>query len=86
MAPLVGALAAGNTAVLKPSESAPATSSLIAELVPRYLDERVVQVVEGGVDETTALLAEQFDHILYTGGGSGRAASSCARPPSTSRR
>jgi aldehyde dehydrogenase (NAD+) len=69
-APLVGALAAGNTAVLKPSETAPATSSVIAELVPRYLDERVVQVVEGGVPETTALLAEQFDHILYTGGGS----------------
>ena len=67
-APLVGALAAGNTAVLKPSEAAPATSSLIAELVPRYLDERVVQVVEGGVAETTALLTERFDHILYTGG------------------
>ena len=69
-APLVGALASGNTAVLKPSESAPATSSLIAELVPRYLDERAVQVVEGGIPETTALLTEQFDHILYTGGGS----------------
>ena len=37
--------------------------------MPRYLDERAVQVVEGGVDETTALLAERFDHILYTGGG-----------------
>jgi aldehyde dehydrogenase (NAD+) len=69
-APLVGVLAAGNTAVLKPSESAPASSSLIGELVPRYLDERVVQVVEGGVDETTAVLAEQFDHIIYTGGAS----------------
>jgi aldehyde dehydrogenase (NAD+) len=69
-APLVGALAAGNTAVLKPSESAPASSSLIAELVPRYLDERVVQVVEGGITETTTLLEESFDHILYTGGGS----------------
>ena len=67
-APLVGALAAGNTAVLKPSESAPASSALIAELVPRYLDERVVQVVEGGVEQTTTVLAEQFDHILYTGG------------------
>ena len=68
LAPLVGVLAAGNTAVLKPSESAPATSSLIAELVPRYLDERVIQVVEGAVEETTALLGEQFDHIVYTGG------------------
>ena len=68
LAPLVGALAAGNTAVLKPSESAPASSALIAELVPHYLDERVVQVVEGAVEETTTLLAEQFDHIIYTGG------------------
>jgi aldehyde dehydrogenase (NAD+) len=67
-APLVGALAAGNTAVLKPSEVAPASSAVIAELVPRYLDERVVQVVEGGPTETEALLAERFDHILYTGG------------------
>ena len=68
-APLVGALAAGNTAVLKPSEVAPASSALIAELTPRYLDERVVQVVEGGVAETTALLTERFDHVFYTGGG-----------------
>jgi aldehyde dehydrogenase (NAD+) len=69
LAPLVGVLAAGNTAVLKPSESAPASSSLLAELVPRYLDERVVQVVEGAVSETTALLDQRFDHIVYTGGG-----------------
>ena len=68
-APLVGALSAGNTAILKPSEAAPATSTLIAELVPKYLDGRLVQVVEGGAEQTTALLAERFDHILYTGGG-----------------
>ncbi|WP_116998489.1 aldehyde dehydrogenase family protein [Desertimonas flava] len=66
--PLVGVLAAGNTAVLKPSELAPATAAAIAELVPRYLDERLVTVVTGGADETTALLAEPFDHIVYTGG------------------
>jgi aldehyde dehydrogenase (NAD+) len=69
LAPLVGAVAAGNAAVLKPSELAPASSSLLSEAVPRYLDERLVQVVEGGVDEATALLAERFDHIFYTGGG-----------------
>lgn len=69
LGPLVGALAAGNTVLLKPSELAPATSALAAELVPRYLDQRVVAVVEGGVDETTAVLAERFDHILYTGSG-----------------
>lgn len=69
LAPLVPALAAGNTAVLKPSEVAPATAALVAELVPRYLDERVVTVVTGGVQETTVLLAERFDHIFYTGNG-----------------
>ena len=69
LSPLVGALAAGNTVVLKPSEVAPATSAAMAELVPQYLDERAVGVVEGAVDETTALLKEQFDHIFYTGNG-----------------
>ena len=47
LGPLVGALAAGNTVVLKPSEVAPATSAALAELIPKYLDERVVAVVEG---------------------------------------
>jgi aldehyde dehydrogenase (NAD+) len=69
LAPLMGALAAGNTAVLKPSEIAPATSAALARLIPRYLDTRVVTVVEGGVEETTALLAQKFDHIFYTGNG-----------------
>jgi aldehyde dehydrogenase (NAD+) len=69
LAPLVGALAAGDAVVLKPSELAPATSAAIARLVPAYLDERAVAVVEGGVEETTALLRERFDHILYTGNG-----------------
>jgi len=65
--PAVGALAAGNAVLLKPSELAPATAAVLAELVPRYLDERAVAVVEGGVDVTTQLLAERFDHIFYTG-------------------
>lgn len=67
--PMASALAAGNTVVGKPSELAPATSALMAELVPRYLDEGAVAIVEGGVEETTALLAERWDHILYTGNG-----------------
>jgi aldehyde dehydrogenase (NAD+) len=67
--PLVGALAAGNCVLIKPSEVAPATSALLAEWVPRYLDRRAVQVVEGGVPETTALLREKWDHIFYTGNG-----------------
>lgn len=68
--PLVGALAAGNSVVLKPSEVAPACSRLIAELVPQYFDADAVQVVEGGVEETTRLLECRFDHIFYTGNGS----------------
>jgi aldehyde dehydrogenase (NAD+) len=69
LAPAVGAIAAGNSVVLKPSELAPATSRVIAQLVPAYLDREAVRVVEGGVDETTALLTERFDHIFYTGNG-----------------
>ncbi|MFG3227729.1 aldehyde dehydrogenase family protein [Kitasatospora sp. NPDC048194] len=69
LAPVVGALAAGNTALVKPSELAPATSAAIAELLPRYLGEEAVAVVEGAVPETTALLEQHFDHIFYTGNG-----------------
>ncbi|MFD8753285.1 aldehyde dehydrogenase family protein [Kitasatospora sp. NPDC059577] len=69
LAPLVGALAAGNTALVKPSELAPATSAAIAELLPRHLGEEAVAVVEGAVPETTALLEQRFDHIFYTGNG-----------------
>lgn len=67
MAPLVPCLAAGNAAVLKPSELAPATSAVISEVVPRYLDGDVVAVVEGGVPQTTALLKQRFDRIFFTG-------------------
>jgi aldehyde dehydrogenase (NAD+) len=68
-APLVPALAAGNCAVLKPSEVTPTVSAVLADLVPQYLDQRAVTVVTGAVDETTALLEERFDHIFYTGNG-----------------
>jgi aldehyde dehydrogenase (NAD+) len=68
LAPLVGALAGGNAAVLKPSEIAAHTSALMADLVPRYLDSEAVSVVEGGADETQALLDERFDLIFFTGG------------------
>ncbi len=69
LAPVAGALAAGTAVVMKPSELAPATSAVMAELIPLYLDSRAVAVVEGGVEETTALLAQRFDHIFYTGNG-----------------
>jgi aldehyde dehydrogenase (NAD+) len=70
LAPVLAALAAGNCVVAKPSELAPATSAAIARLLPRYLDTDAVAVVEGGVTETTGLLAERWDHIFYTGNGS----------------
>ncbi|MEU0112326.1 aldehyde dehydrogenase family protein [Streptomyces bobili] len=69
LAPLVGALAAGNAVLVKPSELAPATSAALARLLPAYLDTDAVAVVEGGIPQTTALLAERFDHIFYTGNG-----------------
>jgi aldehyde dehydrogenase (NAD+) len=69
LAPMVGALASGNAVVAKPSELAPATSAALAELIPAYLDTDAVAVVEGGIPETTALLAQRFDHIFYTGNG-----------------
>ncbi|KAL6515530.1 hypothetical protein OROHE_018564 [Orobanche hederae] len=64
--PVVGALAAGNAVVLKPSEIAPATSSLLSELLGKYMDTSAVKVVEGGVPETTALLEQKWDKIFYT--------------------
>ncbi|KAF9051962.1 NAD-aldehyde dehydrogenase [Panaeolus papilionaceus] len=62
LSPLAGALAAGNTVLLKPSESTPATSALLAEVVAKYLDKDVVRVVNGAVPETTKLLELQWDH------------------------
>jgi len=69
LSPLVGALAAGNCALLKPSEVTAHTSERLARLVPRYLDSDAIALVEGGVEETTALLRERWDHIFYTGNG-----------------
>jgi aldehyde dehydrogenase (NAD+) len=69
LAPLVGAIAGGNTAVVKPSEIAAHTSHALARLLPQYLDPSAYAVVEGGVPETTALLDERWDHIFYTGNG-----------------
>ncbi len=69
LSPLVGAIAAGNCAVLKPSEATMHTSSVLAKRIREYLDPSAIAVVEGGVEETTALLQQRFDHIFYTGGG-----------------
>lgn len=67
ISPLIGALAAGNSVLLKPSELAPASSAVLAQLLTQYMDPRVVQVVEGGVNVSTELLAMKWDHIFYTG-------------------
>jgi len=68
--PLAGAIAAGNAAIIKPSEVSPTISALFAKLVPKYLDSSAVKVVEGGVTETTELLKLRFDYIFYTGNSS----------------
>lgn len=68
LSPLVAAVAAGNCAVLKPSELAPATSALLARLIPQYLDPDAVKVIEGDGATTQELLSLGFDHVLFTGG------------------
>ena len=65
--PLIGAISAGNTAVLKPSEIASETSSVLHSLISDSFDPGVIAVVEGGVDETTELLNQPFDKIFFTG-------------------
>jgi aldehyde dehydrogenase (NAD+) len=65
--PLVSAIAAGNTVIIKPSEFTPHTSNLVAEIVAAIFPENEVAVVNGGVATSTALLAERFDHIFFTG-------------------
>ncbi|MBS4211084.1 aldehyde dehydrogenase [Neobacillus rhizophilus] len=67
IAPLIGAIAAGNCAVLKPSELTPKTSEVLAKLINGLYPEEYVSVVEGGVETSTALLEEKFDYIFFTG-------------------
>lgn len=66
--PFAGAIAAGNAAILKPSELSPKSAALLEELIPKYLDPDCYHVVNGGVPETTELLKQRFDYIFYTGG------------------
>ena len=65
--PLAAVFAAGNTAVCKPSELAPACSKLMAELIPQYVDPEAAVVVEGDVEIATELLEQKWDHIFFTG-------------------
>jgi aldehyde dehydrogenase (NAD+) len=66
LVPMVAAIAAGNAVVAKPSELAPHTAAELVSLIDA-IDDPAVAVVQGGVAETTELLAQRFDHILYTG-------------------
>jgi aldehyde dehydrogenase (NAD+) len=66
--PLIGAIAAGNCAILKPSEHTPHTSSVIAKIINSNFDPNFVIAIEGGIETNQALLAEKFDHIFFTGG------------------
>ncbi len=67
LSPLVGAIAAGNCCVLKPSEYAPQTAGVLVEIITETFPAEVCTVIEGGVEETTELLKERFDFIFYTG-------------------
>ncbi|WP_421773132.1 aldehyde dehydrogenase [Gracilimonas sp.] len=65
--PLVGAIAAGNTAVIKPSELTPHTSAAIKDILGKWFKEEFVAVMEGGVETNQDLLAQNFDYIFFTG-------------------
>ncbi|OBF11948.1 aldehyde dehydrogenase [Mycobacterium sp. ACS4054] len=68
LGPAVGAIAAGNAVILKPSEIAAASAHLMAELVPRYLDSDAIAVVEGDGSVSQELIAQGLDRLLFTGG------------------
>jgi beta-apo-4'-carotenal oxygenase len=67
IAPLIGAIASGCTAVVKPSEDTPNTSRLLNEIITKYLDRSCYICINGGIPETTTLLAEKWDKIFFTG-------------------
>ncbi|BBZ46394.1 aldehyde dehydrogenase family protein [Mycobacterium parmense] len=68
LGPAVGAIAAGNTVILKPSEIAAASSRLMAQLVPRYLDNDAIVVIEGDGAVSQELIAQALDRVMFTGG------------------
>ena len=65
--PLIGAIAAGNTAIVKPSELTPHVAIVIRDIIEDTFDETYVSVVEGGIEETQTLLSLPFDYIFFTG-------------------
>ncbi|KAJ2775801.1 hypothetical protein IWQ57_000211 [Coemansia nantahalensis] len=67
--PVVGAIAAGNCVVLKPSDLAPHTAAAMERALTKYMDPAVIRVVQGDAAQGTELLRQRFDHFFYTGGG-----------------
>lgn len=67
LGPLVGAIAAGNSIILKPSENSPSTSSLLSKLIQKYLDPHNIRVINGGAEQSSTVLEMRFDHIFFTG-------------------
>ena len=65
--PMVSAIAAGNTVIIKPSELSPKTSAVMAQIINSNFDSNYLHVVEGGIPESTELLKQKFDKIFYTG-------------------
>lgn len=81
MGPVIGAIAAGNTVVIKPSENAPASAVIIQKICETSLDPSCYSVVQGSIPETQALLAERWDKIFFTGGANvGRIIAKAAAP------
>ena len=66
--PLIGAIAAGNCVVLKPSEVAPNTASVIQKMIEKHFDKAYISVIQGGAEITQQVLQQRFDYIFFTGG------------------
>lgn len=67
LAPMIAAIAAGNTTIIKPSELTPHTSQLVEDIITKVFQKEHIAVVQGGILETTELLAQKWDYIFFTG-------------------
>lgn len=84
LGPLIGAIAGGNTVILKPSENAPWTAAVLQKIIAKVLDPTCYTVVQGGVPETQALLHEKWDKIFFTGSANvGKIVAKAAAPSLT---
>ncbi|KAJ5230851.1 hypothetical protein N7489_011559 [Penicillium chrysogenum] len=68
LGPAIGAIAAGNTVVIKPSENAPRSAAVMQKIIEASVDPSCYTIIQGGIPETQALLAERWDKIFFTGG------------------